>query len=377
MAITTIITTYQRPSLLKRAINSVLSQTYSDFEVCVYDNASDDETEEIVQAFIKKDSRVKYHRHSRNIGLMPNYKYAFAQLKAPFFSLLSDDDFLLPCFYETALKTFEQFPDAAFSACGIVQMDEKGNLVGDPLSLWRSEGYYLAHEGLIEMLRTQHKFPVPTGVLFNGKILKGVEPNFSEVIDFFWDPDYLIRIAARFPVVITKKPCGVYLAHSQSFSSSFYSRLIQDMSFGEKYLKAVGIVLKGIEESTSLELPCRRFAQKLFKNCIRSDVISFVKTSIEHWRFGVAWLLLKRYCAYYELSTPLIFYHFFKQIIIKTTRKITYNRITRKLIYNRVTRKIIYNRITQKFIRKKTHPYNSTHLKECHEYGQKLLNDIF
>src|SRR5579863_2991538 len=109
MAITTIITTRQRPALLKRAINSVLNQTYSNFEVCIYDNASNDETEKIVRAFAERDSRVKYHCHSSNIGLMSNYKYAFGQLRSPLFSLLSDDDFLLPCFYETALKGFEQF----------------------------------------------------------------------------------------------------------------------------------------------------------------------------------------------------------------------------------------------------------------------------
>lgn len=52
--ITTIIPTYRRPRLLRRAIRSVLNQTYPHFQVCVYDNASGDETATIVADNIRK-----------------------------------------------------------------------------------------------------------------------------------------------------------------------------------------------------------------------------------------------------------------------------------------------------------------------------------
>jgi glycosyltransferase involved in cell wall biosynthesis len=65
--ITTIIPTCRRPHLLRRAIKSVLNQTYPHFQVCVYDNASGDETAEVVSEFAKKDPRIKYHCHSENI----------------------------------------------------------------------------------------------------------------------------------------------------------------------------------------------------------------------------------------------------------------------------------------------------------------------
>ena len=73
--ITTIIPTYQRPKLLRRAIKSVLNQTYPHFQVCVYDNASGDETEAIVQEFIAKDSCIQYFRQEKNWGerLILNY----------------------------------------------------------------------------------------------------------------------------------------------------------------------------------------------------------------------------------------------------------------------------------------------------------------
>src|SRR3989344_8039984 len=66
--ITTIIPTYRRPVLLRRAILSALHQTYPHVRVCVYDNASSDATESVVAEIARHDPRVKYHRHSRNIG---------------------------------------------------------------------------------------------------------------------------------------------------------------------------------------------------------------------------------------------------------------------------------------------------------------------
>lgn len=59
-----IIPTYRRPQLLRRAIKSVLNQTYLYIRVCVYDNASNDETADIVANLEKEDPRVSYYCHS-------------------------------------------------------------------------------------------------------------------------------------------------------------------------------------------------------------------------------------------------------------------------------------------------------------------------
>ena len=114
--ITTIIPTYQRPKLLKRAILSVLNQTYPNFQVCVYDNASGDETGEVVKELAKKDSRVKYYCHSQNIGPVKNFNFGLSRVDTPYFSFLSDDDILLPNFYEDAFRGFEKYPEAGFIA---------------------------------------------------------------------------------------------------------------------------------------------------------------------------------------------------------------------------------------------------------------------
>jgi glycosyltransferase involved in cell wall biosynthesis len=66
IAVSVVIPTYNRASLLGRAIKSVLEQTYQDFEIIVVDDASTDNTEEVVRNL--RDRRIRYLRHEKNRG---------------------------------------------------------------------------------------------------------------------------------------------------------------------------------------------------------------------------------------------------------------------------------------------------------------------
>lgn len=64
--VSVVIPTYNRAHLVSRAIQSVLNQTYQDFELIVVDDASTDNTEEVVKDF--KDNRIRYIYHDENKG---------------------------------------------------------------------------------------------------------------------------------------------------------------------------------------------------------------------------------------------------------------------------------------------------------------------
>jgi len=211
--ITTIIPTYRRPKMLGRAIRSVLSQTYPHFQVCVYDNASGDETASVVTEIAKTDARIKYHCHTENIGVLKNWLYGMEHVETPFFSFLSDDDILLPEFYQTAMEGFENFPDAIFSAGATIQMTNKGKIIGVPLSVWQRDGYYIPPDGLWEMLEKGQ--PAWTGILFRKKVMEkfGV---LDQSLSWGSDFDFQLRIAARFPIVVSRKPCAIFLFHPLS-----------------------------------------------------------------------------------------------------------------------------------------------------------------
>ncbi len=213
--ITTIIPTFKRPHLLKRALASVVKQTYTQFQVCVYDNASNDETKEVVQEFIKTDSRVKYFCHPQNIGMMANYQYALSRVTTPFFSLLSDDDLLFPCFYEATLRGFSQFPEAFFSATSAIIMTPEKKIIRVPLDLWEKEGFFSPPDSLYEMIS---RYPVPTCIIFRREVLDHTTIDAANCL--VWDCDFLLQIASRFPIFVSKEPTGIFMQHTSSFSSS-------------------------------------------------------------------------------------------------------------------------------------------------------------
>jgi glycosyltransferase involved in cell wall biosynthesis len=220
--ITTVIPTFRRPRLLRRAIKSVLAQTYPNFRLCVYDNASGDETPEIVAELAKADPRIRYHCHSENIGAFNNFVFGMRQVDTQFFSVLSDDDVLLPIFYKTALEGFERHQDAMFSATGTVVMNEHGYVLDCAIRRWKA-GFYANPERLLTMLRNA---PPPlgwTGVVYRKEVIDMV---IGEGIpDVFEDHCFNLKIAALSPFVVTLDPGAILLMHNSCYTVQYYSEL--------------------------------------------------------------------------------------------------------------------------------------------------------
>jgi glycosyltransferase involved in cell wall biosynthesis len=213
--ITTVIPTYRRPKLLRRAIQSVLNQTYPHFLVCVYDNASGDETEAVVAEFARRDPRVRYYRHAENIGLARNFTYGAAQVTTPFLNFLSDDDLLLPIFFETAIAAFKRHPRAAMFLGNLIVAAADGTTLDIPAAPWR-EGL---HEAISAFsLWTQAPLTWTSSVLKSEALqeIGGLDASIGEPLDI----DLMIKITCRFPVTSTSLPCAVFFLGGASFRTN-------------------------------------------------------------------------------------------------------------------------------------------------------------
>ena len=267
--ITTIIPTYRRPKLLRRAIRSVLNQTYPHFQVCVYDNDSGDETASVVAEMAKADPRVKYHCHPENIGAYNNFVYGMEHVETPFFSFLSDDDILLPEFYQTAIEGFSEFPDAMFSAGSCICMTDKGKVVSPPLPhLWQRYGYYDTSDGLFEMIGGNHvlmKHIVLTSILFRREVIEKVGA-LDEDSGFYIEFDYQFRIAARFPFVVSKRVCAIFVVNPLSYSKLFPSRTLLP-----NWLN----MLRNLTEDKRIPLNVRTHTERILTERIKRSLLSF------------------------------------------------------------------------------------------------------
>ena len=160
--ISTIIPTYRRPVLLRRAIASALEQRGVDVRVCVFDNCSGDETAEVVHGMAQEHVRIRYHCHAHNIGGGANFDFAMRSVDTPFFSLLSDDDYLLPGFYQRALAALAENPEAMFWVGETLCVDERGAIWDARVNSWSREGVFNPPEGLMAMMHG--RAPTWTGV---------------------------------------------------------------------------------------------------------------------------------------------------------------------------------------------------------------------
>lgn len=94
--VSVIIPTYNRASLLPRAIDSVLIQTFVDFELIIINDASTDNTEEVVNEYLTKDTRVKYICNKNNLHAQEARNKAIRSARGKYIASLDDDDFWMP-----------------------------------------------------------------------------------------------------------------------------------------------------------------------------------------------------------------------------------------------------------------------------------------
>jgi glycosyltransferase involved in cell wall biosynthesis len=99
--VTIAIPTFNRAALLKVCIKSALSQTYENIEVLVSNNASTDDTSEVLQEF--DDKRLRILRQETNIGLLPNWNACLAATGGEYVIFVSDDDVVSPSLVERCL----------------------------------------------------------------------------------------------------------------------------------------------------------------------------------------------------------------------------------------------------------------------------------
>ncbi len=209
--ITTIIPTYQRPQMLKRAIQSVLNQTFPAFQVCVYDNASNDDTKTVVSELAKTDSRVRYYCHEENIGAVANFNFGLKEVDTPFFSFLSDDDVLLPNFFASAMQSLSSSADVMFYA-GLTIVAENNKVITITKRGGRF-GYFPPPDGLLEIGSL-----LWTSIIFRSEVIER-----EGVLDIEAGPpdvDFELRIAAHNPIIMSNEPSAILVYHDSSFSST-------------------------------------------------------------------------------------------------------------------------------------------------------------
>jgi glycosyltransferase involved in cell wall biosynthesis len=112
---------YNGADFVAEAIESILSQSFTDFELLIQDNASTDATEDICRSYAAIDARVHYVRNPQNVGAAPNYNLVFERARGRYFKWAAHDDVCMPDFFERCVEALER-ESAAVLCCGQTQL---------------------------------------------------------------------------------------------------------------------------------------------------------------------------------------------------------------------------------------------------------------
>ncbi len=124
--VSVIIPTYNRPDLVKKAIQSVLNQTYHDFEIIVVDDGIKKRAEEAVKSF--SNQQIRYIKHPQNRGGAAARNTGIRASGGRFIAFLDDDDEWLPEKLEIQMKEFANTPaEVGFCFTAVTQKRDEGN----------------------------------------------------------------------------------------------------------------------------------------------------------------------------------------------------------------------------------------------------------
>jgi len=123
--VSVIIPTFNRKNMLKEAIDSILAQTYSDFELIIVDNCSTDGTERMVAGY--HDERIRYFRNSNNGIIAVNLNYGIKRARGEYIALCDDDDIWMPDKLSKQVASLDAEPSIALGSTNAIDFDEKGD----------------------------------------------------------------------------------------------------------------------------------------------------------------------------------------------------------------------------------------------------------
>ena len=103
---------YNGERYLPLALDSLLAQDFTDFEIILCDNTSQDRSEEICRTYADRDSRIRYYRNEKNIGAAPNYNRVLELARANYFKWMAHDDVCLSGFLRRCVETMDLAPPA-------------------------------------------------------------------------------------------------------------------------------------------------------------------------------------------------------------------------------------------------------------------------
>lgn len=209
---------YNGENHLAEAIESILEQSFKDFELIVVDDTSCDRSLEVLDRYARRDQRIQCYRNDQRKGLFANYNSCQEKATGSIIKPFAQDDLLHPEYLKTCVQFLNENPEAALFATNRNWIDEKGHDVSDQ---FRSPAIsdYFSSERILDGKDVIQKSLIPV-VNFIGEPVcvafpaKFIGSGFDEAFHHIGDLDYWLRILTNGKLVYCPETLSSFRRHS-------------------------------------------------------------------------------------------------------------------------------------------------------------------
>lgn len=207
-AVTVFMAAYNASKDIKAAIDSVLNQTFPDFELLIVNDGSTDDTAAIVGSY--QDSRIRLVHNPKNMGLVPTRNVALSEARGKYLAILDSDDIAYPERLQLQFEFLESNPEMALCGGHAKIIDEAGTETSEELTV-------PSDPDVIKRTLLFRNTYVNSSTMFKTEVLRelGGYRNFAPAEDY----DLFIRISDRYPVSNLDKYLVKYRTHLLNTSS--------------------------------------------------------------------------------------------------------------------------------------------------------------
>ena len=233
--VSVVIPTYNRAHLIGETIQSVLCQTFRDFETIIVDDGSNDNTREVVSRF-----PVKYF-YQENSGVSAARNTGIKLSSGQYIAFLDSDDLWLRHALEKGVEALDRYPEAGFSYGQGYLTDENGHIFGLIKSSFLRESSLIDGRELIKEMLSNHTTPM--GATMYRRYCVDTVGGFNEAMKMSEDRAFHASLAKRYQVAYIAEPLVRWRIHARSLSAApvlqeveEYNRIVLESIFNDEEL---------------------------------------------------------------------------------------------------------------------------------------------
>ena len=207
-AVSVVLPAFNTEKYVGEAVESILSQTFTDFELIVIDDGSTDHTAEILQSIT--DSRLRVLSNASNMGLPKSLNRGIADSHGYYIARQDADDISLPDRLRKQFEYLENYPEVALLGTGRNTISDTGELIGKNIIISKPKFEDLLHKNCFIHGSTM----IRKNTL---EVVGGYDETFHSAEDY----ELWLRIAKRFPVANLPEVLYIYRVHLESMVNKF------------------------------------------------------------------------------------------------------------------------------------------------------------